>query len=489
MRIGIEGRYIIAFNGKEHRLLENGIVVFEDDKIIHVGKSYSGQLDKRINTKKRLVMPGLINTHCHSGGGGVYERGFRGDRSDRVFFNSDLFNRSIAYYTSATKVEALLGLQVLYVLGLLNGNTTFLEMGSVKNLGDKKSVDVAGGFGVRAYLNKSYKSGDWYSDDGRNVQYENFDGEQWDETQGNKELTESLSFIKKYNGAYEDRIRSFLYPDCIVMCSPQLLKETRRVADEEKLLITSHISESSIDVYDSIKRYGKPPIEAMADLGLLGDDFIAGHAIYVSGHSKLDYSDPLDTEIRLLSESGSSVAHCPRPFARYGYALESFSKYLRMGVNVGIGTDTFPQEMLREMRLVSFLSKHVDGDPRSGSACDVFSSATLGGAKALHRPDLGRIEKGAKADIVVIKLDTLNMSPVVDPIFNLIQVADRSDVDQVIVDGKTLVENGEVIDFDLETLLDGLQKAQDKILERVPINDRLHRTPEEINPWSMKKWE
>jgi cytosine/adenosine deaminase-related metal-dependent hydrolase len=227
----------------------------------------------------------------------------------------------------------------------------------------------------------------------------------------------------------------------------------------------------------------------LADLGVLGNDFIGGHVVVIGGHSRSGYNDPWNKDIQLLADTGSTVVHCPRPFYRYGIAMESYFKYLRMGVNVAIGTDTFPQDLLKEMRLVSIISKIVEGAPDVATSTEVFNSATLSAAKALKRPDLGRIAKEAKADLALIRLDTFNMCPMTDPLRTLVQVADRSDVDTVIANGKTVVEGGKVIGFDEEKILAELQKSMERVCSKVPEYDRLHRTAAEIVPPSLKKLE
>jgi len=488
MKIGIEGGLIVAFDGSEHRLLEDGIVVFEGDTIVHVGKSYSGRLDKRINARKRLVIPGLVNIHSHFASN-PYSKSYRGDGTTREVYNSDLFDRGRALSPSITKDDYEKSVSFSVARQLKSGVTTVVEMGAVDALGDKESVDLVGKTGIRAYLLKAVRSGTYYTEDGHDVKFTNFDGNVWDETQGFKQLEGAMKFIEEYNGSHDDRMRSFLYPSAVYNCSPAIFKETRRLADEHGLLITSHVSEAALTFRELLRWYGKTPMEFLHDMGILGKDFIAGHSIVVSGHSASGYSDPWDNDIRLLAETGSTVAHCPIVFSRYGIAMESYSKFLRMGVNMGIGTDSFPQDMLREMSLASTLSKVVEREASVATSIDIFNSATVCGANALHRPDLGRIAVSAKADMALIKLDTFNMSPMVDPIRNLVQLGESSDVDMVIVDGETLVENGKVIGFDEEQAFEELQCSMDKIALRIPENDRLGRKFEDLMAPTYKKWE
>lgn len=487
MKVGVQGGLIVAFDGKEHRLLEDGVIVFEGNEIVHVGKSYSGQLDRKIDARKRLVIPGLINIHSHFASN-PYSKSYRGDGSTRQVFNSDLFDRGIAFGASITKEDYQHSIRFSLARQLRSGVTTVVEMGAVDSLGEAKAVELAGESGNRAYLLRAVRSGTYYTENGHRVKFTNFDGEQWDEAQGFKQLDESMKFIKRYDGTHQDRIRSFLYPSAIYNCGPSIFREVRKLADEHNLIITSHVSEAALTFRDMIRRYGKTPIELLSDYGILGDDFIAGHSIFVSGHSSTGYSDPWDKDIRLLAESGTTVAHCPIVFARYGIAMESYHKYRSMGVNMAIGTDSFPQDLLREMRLASTLSKVIEREASVASSLDLFNSATLSGAKALKRPDLGRIAVGAKADLVFIKLDSFNMSPYKDPIRSFVQLAESSDIDRVIVDGVERVADGRVIGFDEAENFDAMQRSMAKICDRIPENDRLGRTIGDLMAPSLKKW-
>ncbi|MFC1803956.1 amidohydrolase family protein [Thermoproteota archaeon] len=487
MKIGIEGGFIIAYDGDEHRLLENGILVYEEDKIIHVGKSYSGRVDKKIDARGKMVIPGLVDIHSHISGC-PFERAYRGDGSTKELHNSDLYDRAPAVWASQTKHDKEIAIKCSLAEMLRGGITTVVDMGSVDGVGVKESVKLAMASGIRAYLLKGHQSGGWYSKDGHTVSYHNFDGEKWDEDEGFKKLEEAIGFIKECNNSYHGRIRSFLYPEKVDTCSPDLFKETRKIADEHNLLMESHVSQSWVEFTEIMRRYGKTPIKYLKDLGVMRDDFITGHGIFISGHSMTGFPDPWGIDIGILAESGTTVAHCPTPFVRYGIAMESYSKYLGRGVKIGLGTDTSPQDLINEMRTASYLSKIIESEARVATAKQVFDSATIVGADALKRSDLGRLTPGAKADIVLINLRTFNMCPITDPIMIFVRNGNRNDVDTVIVDGKTLVENGRVLGFD-ERIFNELQKSMDNIVNRIPENDRINRTIDDIIPPSLKKWE
>lgn len=483
MTILIEGGYIVAFDGVEHRILRDGVVAVEGDRIEHVGRSYSGRADERIDARRSLVVPGLINLHSHICGGHG-ETGRRGDGSRRQLYNSDLFDRMIPH----TRESRMAAAELNYVEVLRSGCTTIVELGSPNGIGDREAVDLVERMGIRAYLLRSYSSGGWYTPDGNRVLYWNFDGEEWDEEPGFKELEACVAFIEEYDGAAEGRVRCMLHPSTVDRCSPALLRESRRLADEMGVGLEIHVSQSVVEFQEIIRRYGRTPIEFLSDVGLLGPDLIAGHAILVGGHSKVGYADPWRNDVRLLAETGTTVAHCPLVFSRYGIAMESYAGYLMAGVNVGIGTDTYPMDIIREMGLAATLSKIVEGEPRVATSRDVFNSATLSGARALRRHDIGRIAPGAKADIAIVKLNSVNMSPVHDPIRNLVMSGTNADVTTVLVDGRVVVEDGRVPEVDEERLAENLQREMEKVWERVPEHDVFGRTIDEMTVPSFKPW-
>jgi cytosine/adenosine deaminase-related metal-dependent hydrolase len=218
MKIGLEGGIIIAFDGTQHRLLKDGIIVFERDRIVHVGKSYSGSLDRKIDAKKRLILPGLINIHSHFGSN-PYSKSYRGDGSTREVYNSDLFDRGIALGASISEEDYINSMNFSVARQLKSGVTTIVEMGSVDELGDKESVEIVAKSGIRAYLLKAIRSGTYYTEDGHNIKFTNFDGNVWNDTQGFKQLEEAMKFINDYDGSYDDRIKSFLYPSAVYNCN------------------------------------------------------------------------------------------------------------------------------------------------------------------------------------------------------------------------------------------------------------------------------
>jgi cytosine/adenosine deaminase-related metal-dependent hydrolase len=155
-----------------------------------------------------------------------------------------------------------------------------------------------------------------------------------------------------------------------------------------------------------------------------------------------------------------------------------------MGINVALGTDTFPQDLISEMRLAGLMCRFADGSFRVGKARDVFDAATLGGAQALGRDDLGRLRPGAVADIVIVDLRGAHFGAVRDPIKSLVEYGSASDIDTVIVDGRTLIERGRALALDESALLAAVQESGQRTWDGVPNWNWRHATVDELSPMS-----
>jgi len=148
--------------------------------------------------------------------------------------------------------------------------------------------------------------------------------------------------------------------------------------------------------------------------------------------------------------------------------MDSFDRYRKAGITIGIGTDTFPKDILSDMRYAALASRVADKSFLSGHPRDVFNAATLGGAKMLGRSDLGRLEKGAKADIAIVNLTDVAFGAVHDPVRALVETAVSRDVRAVVVDGEILVDGGRYLRLDERALLEKVQTKGEQVWESVP---------------------
>jgi 5-methylthioadenosine/S-adenosylhomocysteine deaminase len=234
-----------------------------------------------------------------------------------------------------------------------------------------------------------------------------------------------------------------------------------------------------------VARHGQTPVAWLRELGFLGPRTILGHAIIVGGSS---WTNHPPGDVRIMGDTGCSVAHAVWVFARRGVAMESFARYREAGVNLALGTDTNPQSVIEAMRWAAVLSKTVERNTQATTAAHVFDAATLGGARALGRDDLGRIAPGAKADLVLWKAASWGMTPLRDPVKNIVYNATAEDVDRVYVDGRLVVDQGRVLAADERAILAALQAAGARMWPRMRECDWAGRGADELAPPTYPDW-
>src|SRR5215217_5931903 len=460
----IDASHVIAFQNGGHHHLRDGVVVTDGSDIIHVGPqgSWNETVDETIDARHMVVTPGFINTHTH-----LYEspldKSFVEDMGRRQFYLSGLLEylpvRSMAMDEEAAQACLAYSMTEL----LRTGTTTVMEIGSY----GEEAVCQAGKVGMRLYMGPGYRSGRWYTDDGKEVKYA------WDEEAGLAAMDRAVRFIEEYDGQQNGRIKGFLSPSQVDTCTEDLLRRSREAATSMGVSMALHTSQSVNEFQEMTRRHGKTPLEWLESIGFLGPDVILGHCIILAGGSWANYHGD---DIKILADSGSNVAHCVWVFARRGIAMESFARYTARGVNMTLGTDTCPQSMIEGLRYTAVASKIVDRRSEIATAADVFNAATLNGAKALNRDDLGRIAPGAKADFLVWNGKSIFLTPLRDPIKNIVYSAQAEDLHDVVIDGDYRMQNREIPGVDVAKLAADLQAASERMWNRMAEVDHSGRS-------------
>jgi cytosine/adenosine deaminase-related metal-dependent hydrolase len=273
-----------------------------------------------------------------------------------------------------------------------------------------------------------------------------------------------MALVEAATGHACGRLGAIVAPAQVDTCRAETLRKSAAVARERGLMVQIHACQTVPEFQEMTRRTGKTPIQWLDELGFLGPHATIAHGIFIDEHPWTHWYTRKDLD--LLAASGTTVAHCPVVFSRYGHRLESFGKYLRRGVNIGIGTDSAPHNMLEEMR-------------------QALNAATIGGARALMRDDIGRLRPGAKADLVLLDLDLPLMRPGRDPLRNLIYTAADRAVRDVYVDGRQVVADRRVLTLDLETATARLEDSQRRAEENVPRQDVDGRTGIVLSPLTL----
>ncbi|MFP4200736.1 MAG: chlorohydrolase family protein [Clostridia bacterium] len=460
MKTKIKGRYIVGYDESRgsHVIIPDGEVVIEDNQILFTGKAYEDPVDRVIDRTDCLIMPGLINAHAL-----VDTSIFQYIALDRERTSSVRSRQYVLEQTEDAfdRHKIRDGARHSMLNMVRGGSTTILGMtaGVFKRWNDpdwepETYMETAVEMGLRAYLSHSYRTDTSY---GVGDTIETLR----DEDRGFEGLKKNVDFIERYHGAFGDTIRGLLMPYTLDTVSPAVLKETRKEADRLGVGIRMHFAQSDKEIEKINREHGKTPVEYLEDLGVLGPRLLLTHALYLAGNHGTPYPD--GRELELLAERDVSVCNCPWIYTFRGGYLNSFSRYGRAGVNMCIGTDTFPMDMIREMRWAAIMSKVADQSDTSGTAREVFDAATLNAARYLERDDLGRLAPGAKADIVAVDLERFNVAPIEDPIKNLVYFASADQVRTVIVDGEVVVDDFRSLRVDEAESVARVQPVSDHI--------------------------
>ncbi len=325
---------------------------------------------------------------------------------------------------------------------------------------------TASGLGIRTFLGPSYRSG---------VHVTRADGSagiHWDEAKGEAAFADAVRFLATVDALDDPLVTGVLVPCRIETVSDAILAETGRISAERGVLVRAHATQgldSEIGVLE--RERGTSPLDLLDRSGLLNERLILAHGVYLDVHPDVHGEDRGD--LARLAAAGVSIAHCPLTNARYAFWLEQLSQYLDAGVNIGLGTDSFPPDLVRAIDAGVQLAKAQHGDLGRGMLAEYVEAATLGGARALHRPDLGRIETGAAADLVAFSLADPRMGAIDDPVRTLVLAGTGRDACFSMVAGRVVMRDGEVPGVDLAALRAEGQRIFEKLRAAYPERDAL----------------
>jgi len=464
----------VAHDGKEHRVLRNGVVVFRGQEVIHVGFAYHQPVDRIVDAADSLVLPGFVNMHLHAGH--AAQGRVISDHGRPEFFGAGYLNYTSPRRegASANQRHADPDLAARITLADLArfGTTTMVEIGAPRAVQEAIASNAAD-IGLRCYLGPGYRTAETYTDSDGVLRYD------WDEERGQQGLEDAIEFIEKFDGAQGGRIKGTLMPMQVDTCSEALLRRTAQVSEELGAPRQIHTAQNLLEFHEMLRRSAMTPVQFLEHCGFLGERASLGHAILTDEHPWTHYAG---RDLHLISDSGTSTTHSPLAMMRRGIPMRSFSRYYRSGINICIGTDTYPRDIVSEMRWASLNSKVIDGDVTSGTATEVFNAVTVNGAKALGRDDIGRLAVGSKADIVVVKPDPLRWGPIYDPIRSLVDCGTGEDVEHVFVDGRQVVAGGAVDGVNESELVRECQREADAWYEDFVQHDWKQRRIDEAFP-------
>ena len=265
--------------------------------------------------------------------------------------------------------------------------------------------------------------------------------------------------VSEFHDTRDGLLHIALSPHAVYSCGADMWHEVRRLANDLHVSIHTHLSEGRQEVAYTMETYGMRPVQWLDSLNFLGSDVTAAHC------SSLDSRD-----IEILAATGTKVAHCPVSNAKLGSGTMPLRDVMAAGITVGLATDGpashNSSDIFEEMKFAGLIHKTVTADVEFLKIGEILEMSTCEGAKAMHRPDTGRLEVGAKADVIVVNLDTAHAQPVYDPRAALVYSSRADDVTHSIVNGRLLMENRGVVGVDEERIRHRFHEAAHKLKTR-----------------------
>lgn len=429
MKLLIKDVDLVPVDGKDE-LIKNTNIYIEEDKIVYIGEIKEDiRVDRIISGKGKLAMPGLINGHTHIG------MSLLRNYADDLPLHEWLTQKIWPTEANLKEEDVYWGSLLSMVEMIQSGTTNFCDMYFFMDQVGRGLEES----GMRGVLTRGLIE---------------------EKGQEEEKLKETKELYKSWNGKADQRIKVMVAPHAPYTCSPAYLKRIIELAEELNTGIHIHLSETSKEVAESMEAHGKSPIEHVYDLGLFDLPTIAAHCVHID-----------DEDIEILKANDVRVVNNPGSNLKLASGFAPVDKMLKKGINVALGTDGSSSNnnlnMFREMYLASVVNKAVNKDAISVPASTAIEMATINGAKALlWDEEIGSIEIGKKADIILIDMDKPHLYPIHDMISALAYSVQGSDVDTVIIDGKIIMENREIKTLDVEKIMFQAEKSAKDLISR-----------------------
>ena len=409
-------------------------LLIKDDLIAEISDEIDeSNIDKVIDAEGKILLPGLVNTHTHLSM--TLFRGLADDLSLDSWLNDHIWPMEANLNGDYCYIGALLGAVEL----IKSGTTTFSDMYFYME-DVARAVEDAG---IRAVL--SYGMIDFGIEEKREA-----------------EIKENMALFNACNGMADGRIKVFFGPHSPYTASEELLVKVRELADEYGIGIHIHVSETQKEINDSLDERGLRPFEYLEKIGFLGPDVVAAHCVWLS-----------DNEIEIIKKHGVKVSHNPCSNMKLASGIAPVSKLIENGICVSIGTDGASSnnnlDLIEELKTASLLQKVSTLDPKVLDSEESIRMATIKGAEALGLDDeIGTIEVGKKADIILIDTAAANMTPDSSSLSsNVVYSANGSNVDTTICNGKILMENKKLTTLDEEEIYAKARQAIKELKEAI----------------------
>lgn len=424
-------------------LLEHGAIAVQDGRIVALGPASAIDAayiaHERLGGEGRVLMPGLVNTHGHAAM--TVLRGIADDLDVITWLQQYIFPAEVRF---VDEEFVRIGTELACAEMIRGGTTTFVDM----YYHPDTIAEVVERCGLRALISATV-----------------IDQNSPDAADAAEGLANAHGFIERWKGKHP-RITPILGPHSVYTLSPAQLQDVADAARALDVPISIHLSESRFEIDTTQAAHGTTPINLLERLGFFANRVIGAHVVY-----------PSDEEIQILVQRGVGIAHCPTSNMKISSGIAPISALLAAGAHVGIGTDGAASnndlDMFEEMRLSAFLQKVATLEPTQLPASTVLHMATAGGARAIGMGDeIGTLRVGARADVIQIDLSDLHFAPLYDVISHLAYVADEQDVITVIVEGRVLMRERQLLTLDVARVRTQAQALAQRIATALNRNPR-----------------
>jgi 8-oxoguanine deaminase len=476
--------YVLGYVGGDHRLIPAGEVVHQGATILHVGTGWSGPVDETVECGDAIVMPGFVDLDAladidHA----LIDSWATPELARGHQWSGDYFRHRRTDVFTATERTLIREYAVTQLIR--HGVTTFMPIASEVHSAWAETCDdmvamagVVERLGIRGYLGPAYRAG-------VNVIEVDPSGRQhasvlFDEAAGRAGLSDAERFLAFVDSVESDLVHGALLPCRIETMTPELMRDTATLARRRGVPVRLHCLQGRTELDLLRTRYGLRPVELLEQSGLLDVNLFVPHAIFVGDRPGVP--DGSESDLDKLAAAGVTIVHCPMTSIRYGSVLESFDRYRSKGIRIALGTDSFPPDLVRGIDYGNNIAKYVDGNKSAGSIADYVRAATIGGADALGRPDLGRLRAGSSADFVVAQLDDFAMGVRDDPLRTLVMNGSGRDISRSVIAGRVVMENKTVVGIDEIALAGQAQHLFARMREAYTGRDHAARTSADLFP-------
>ncbi len=426
-------RYVVTMDS-QHRVIENGAIAITGDHIVAVGpraaidKDY--QAKQRVDQPDGILAPGLINTHTHAAMSlfrGVADDMKLQDWLEKFIFPAEARNVDREFVRWGTRLAT--------IEMALSGTTTYTDMYYFEETVAEATKEV----GLRGVLGQTvigFPAPDY------------------------KTPAETLAGTEKFFKAYanDPLIVPAVAPHAIYTVPDDVLKSCRALANKYRKPLVIHLSETKHENEEALAKRGKTPTAALESLGVLSGSTIAAHGVWLD-----------DADMKILKARNTGLSHCPSSNMKLASGVAPVVKILSLGIAMGLGTDGVAgsnndHDMMEEMDLAAKLQKVTSFDPQALPAETAFAMATITGARAVHLESIiGSIEKGKRADVIMIRLDQPHAVPIYNVYSQLVYALKASDVSGVMVNGRVIVRDKKIVTIDSAPVMAKAAEYQERV--------------------------